>query len=604
MSSALDPMPPWLPSLWRSLRLGYRASPGLILVAFVTTVAAAVPDALLALGLASLLQAVVDGDGRRVALTVLVVGVLAAGSWLFTVVSERANLRFADRAAIAVESHVARLQSSVATLEHQERPEALDRLAVLRTHVAALSGLYQQLFATIGALLRLVITLVLLVSVHPLLGLLGLLALPTVLVSNWRGGVEKAVEEGAVQHDRLARHLFTLATTPAPAKELRVARVQSRLRQLRRTAWHHRYRQMSRARTLTALWQSAAQVLFGVAFVLAVLFVAGRGPTAAGDVLLVLTAGSRLSQYIGETVGKMQFFRMIWLDVARRLAWLEDFARRQEAEAPEPAPDRLSEGIRFEGVTFRYPGTDRLVLDDVDLHLPPGAVVAVVGENGAGKTTLVKLLARMYDPDSGRITVDGTDLKLISAPAWRKRISGAFQDFFQFEYPLQHAVGLGDLPRVDDQEAVRAAVERGGATDVVTRLPDGLRTQLGANWEGGVGLSHGQWQKVALARGFMQDDPLLLVLDEPTSALDAEVEHLLFERYAEAARAATATGSGRITVLVSHRFSTVRMADVIVVLDGARVVEHGSHDQLMAQDGQYAALYRIQAAGYRADATP
>jgi ATP-binding cassette subfamily B protein len=249
-------------------------------------------------------------------------------------------------------------------------------------------------------------------------------------------------------------------------------------------------------------------------------------------------------------------------------------------------------------VSFCYPGTDRKVLDDVSLELPAGAVVALVGENGAGKSTLVKLLCKLYEPSAGRILIDGAPLARMPAPAWRAKLAGAFQDFFRFELPARQSVGIGDLPRVDDEAAVRGAVDRAGASDVIEKLPRGLDTQLGPTWPGGVELSFGQWQKLALARGFMRAEPLLLVLDEPTAALDAETEHALFERFAAAARTQRAAGGG-ITVLVSHRFSTVRMADVIVVLDGARVAEVGSHDALIARRGQYAELYGIQAAAYR-----
>jgi ATP-binding cassette subfamily B protein len=231
--------------------------------------------------------------------------------------------------------------------------------------------------------------------------------------------------------------------------------------------------------------------------------------------------------------------------------------------------------------------------------LPAGAVVAIVGENGAGKTTLVKLLAKMYEPSSGSILVDDVPLARLPAAEWRARLAGAFQDFFRFEFSAGHTVGLGDVPRMDDRPAVAAAVDRAGAADVVERLRAGLDTQLGPTWPEGVELSFGQWQKLALARGFMRDQPLLLILDEPTAALDAETEHALFERYAAAARGAGSSTSGRVTILVSHRFSTVRMADLIVVLDGARLVEVGTHDELMAKSGQYAELYGIQAAAYR-----
>jgi ATP-binding cassette subfamily B protein len=228
------------------------------------------------------------------------------------------------------------------------------------------------------------------------------------------------------------------------------------------------------------------------------------------------------------------------------MAWLEDYAASMMEHADAPAPERLVDGIRFEHVSFAYPGTSRCVLDDVSLELKPGSVVAIVGENGAGKSTLVKLLCRMYQPDQGRILVDGVDLARIPADGWRSRLAGAFQDFFRFEFRARHTVGIGDVPRLDNEPAVRAAVSRAGADDVVDRLAAGLETQLGATWPGGAEVSFGQWQKLALARGFMRDHPVLLVLDEPTAALDAETEHALFERYSWAARAATP--DGRITI--------------------------------------------------------
>jgi ATP-binding cassette subfamily B protein len=592
-------LPSAVKSLWRSLRLGYRAEPMLLVLAAGSTLAAAVPDALFALGLKFLAQSVGDGDRGRILYAALGLGLLTTAAWLLKTVSERVNRKFADRSTVEIESHVAKLQATVATIEHHERPDYLDRLSRLRDQVFALNHLYGSLFSTAGALLRLVLTIGLLMSVHPALVVLGLFAVPTVWVSSWRAGIEQVVYDQGAQHLRRARHLFVLGTTASPGKEIRVAGNQDRLIAGRQDAWDAYFRPLARARWVTAGLQSITWALFGAAYVGCVVYVASTLKRPAGDVLLVLAAGSRLSSYIGQTVSEANFLRGIWLDASQRLAWLEDYAASRSASADAPVPSRLVDGIRFEGVSFAYPGTDRVVLEDVNLALPAGSVVAVVGENGAGKTTLVKLLCRFYDPTSGRITVDGVDLARIPPVGWRLRLAGAFQDFFRFEYQVRRSVGLGDLVRADDVGAVEVAVDRAGAADVVGKLRSGLETQLGPTWHDGVEVSFGQWQKLALARGFMRDDPLVLVLDEPTAALDAETEHALFERYAAAARAADGGANGRLTVLVSHRFSTVRMADLIVVLDGAHVVEFGSHEDLMALGGQYAELYGIQASSYR-----
>jgi ATP-binding cassette subfamily B protein len=499
--------------------------------------------------------------------------------------------------ALALEVHVARLQASVATIAHHERPEYLDRLAMLRDQVFVLDHMYMSLFSTCGWVLRLGVTVALLVSIHPALALLAVLALPTVVTSTWRPGVERAVHEQFAWANRLARHLFNVATTAPPGKEVRVTRIGTRLIGERRQAWERWYRPVAAARWSSAAWHMLGWMIFGAAYITAVVFVSSRAGATAGSVVLVLAAGSRLSAYIAATVGELGFLRGFWLEGSRRMAWLEDYAALMSENADARPPDRLVKGIRLENVSFSYPGTTRRVLEDINLDLKAGSVVAIVGENGAGKSTLVKLLCRMYQPQEGRILIDGVDLARISPDAWRSRLAGAFQDFFRFEFRARHTVGLGDVPRMDDDPAVTAAVGRAGAEDVIDRLPSRLDTQLGATWPDGAEVSFGQWQKLALARGFMRDRPLLLVLDEPTAALDAETEHALFERYSAAARGAAT--DGRITILVSHRFSTVRMADQIVVLDGARVVETGSHEDLMAKHGQYAELYSIQAAAYR-----
>jgi ATP-binding cassette subfamily B protein len=583
--------------MWRICKLGYRHEPALMVWAFILSLVAAVPDALLALWLALLASGVLEHDTARVRLAAVALALSAAGTWLLRTLSTRLQRRFRDRVTIALESHVARLQATVSTIAHQERPEYLDRLSVLRDQVFVLDHMYMSLFSTCGWILRLGVTVTLLASIHPVLALLALFAVPTVLTSTWRPAVERRAQERGAQSNRLARHLFTLATTAPAGKEVRVTGIGQRLVTDRREAWERWYAPIARARWESAIWHTLAWAVFGGAYVAGVVFVASVLAAPAASVLLVLAAGARLSAYIGATVGEIGFLRGIWMDGSQRLAWLEDYAASLVAHADLPVPLRLEKGIRFEHVSFAYPGTDRLVLQDVSLELPEGAVVAIVGENGAGKTTLVKLLGKFYEPTSGQIFVDDRPLARMPTDQWRARLAGAFQDFFRFEFRARHTVGLGDVPRLDDEPAVVHAVGRAGADDVVARLTAGLETQLGPTWPDGVEVSFGQWQKLALARGFMRDQPMLLILDEPTAALDAETEHALFERYAAASH--NDGQAGRITILVSHRFSTVRMADLIVVLDGARVVEVGSHEDLMARRGPYSELYTIQATAYR-----
>ncbi|MEY2451862.1 MAG: ATP-binding cassette, subfamily bacterial [Acidimicrobiaceae bacterium] len=590
-------LPPALRSMWRLCKLGYQHEPALMLVAFLLALLAALPDALLAVWLKVLGEGVINGDRGRVQLAAVGLALSATATWFLTTMSTRLQRRFRDKVTIALESHVAKLQASVSTIAHQERPDYLDRLSVLRNQIFVLDHMYMSVFSTIGWILRLGVTVVLLGSIHPALVLLAAFALPTVLTSSWRPAVERGAEERGAPSKRLSTHLFTVATTAPPGKEVRVTGIGPRLASERRVRWEEWYGGVASARWRSAVWHTLAWATFGLAYVGAIVFVSSGLDSPPGDVLLVLAAGSRLSQYIGATVGEIGFLRGIWVDGSRRLAWLEDYAASVVAHEDLSVPTRLHEGITFDHVSFAYPGTDRVVLDDVSLTLPAGAVVAIVGENGAGKTTLVKLLAKLYEPTSGAIYVDGQPLRQMPAADWRSRLAGAFQDFFRFEFRARHSVGIGDVLRLDDHPAVDAAIGRAGASDVVDRLAAGLETQLGPTWPGGVEVSFGQWQKLALARGFMRDEPLLLVLDEPTAALDAETEHALFERYAAGAH--RVGDDGRITVLVSHRFSTVRMADLIVVLDGARLVQLGTHEDLIERGGQYADLYGIQAAAYR-----
>ncbi len=266
-------------------------------------------------------------------------------------------------------------------------------------------------------------------------------------------------------------------------------------------------------------------------------------------------------------------------------------------KVPEVSGDRTQglapgDGIRFEGVSFHYPGAETPALDRVNLHIQPGESLAIVGENGSGKTTLIKLLTRLYTPTEGRILLEGLDLQEWDVDALRRKISVIFQDFARYQLKVGENVGIGEVEHMDDRPRLEQAADKGMAADFINEMPAGWDTQLGTWFKGGQELSGGQWQKVALSRAFMRDDADVLILDEPTAAMDAQAEADVFQHFRELT-------ANRISIIISHRFSTVRIADHIIVLDHGRVMEEGDHEQLLAADGRYARLFRLQARGYQ-----
>ncbi|HEX2186324.1 MAG TPA: ABC transporter ATP-binding protein, partial [Chloroflexota bacterium] len=447
-------------------------------------------------------------------------------------------------------------------------------------------------------------------ALHPALALLPLFGIPSLVASAKAARIRRRLEEGVAEHRRLETHLQSLAWDAWPGKEVRVFGLTDELLQR-----HERTRAVvdrleDRESLKATLLSGAGWLVFAAGFVGAIAFVvaeAAAGRATVGDVVLALTLAGQVNGSVADLAATVGWASRS-LAVAERYLWLTEYAARTAGStmAPAPVPERLRRGITLEGISFTYPGTEKVVLAGVSVHLPAGSTVALVGENGAGKTTLVKLLLGLYEPTHGRLLLDGVDLRRLDSAAWRARTSAGFQDFARFMFLVRESVGAGDLRHVEDAGAVRAALERAHAGDVVAELPRGLETQLGRHFRTGVGtaaaaglaLSDGQWQKLALGRAMMRQEPLLLVLDEPTAALDAPSEHALFERYAVAARR-VAGANGGITALVSHRFSTVRMADLIVVLERGRVVATGSHQELMARGGLYAELYELQARAYR-----
>ncbi|TDB75478.1 ABC transporter ATP-binding protein [Micromonospora sp. KC723] len=583
------------------LRTAWRMDRARTIGSVVLMVCGAVAAPLLAVGLGEMTDAVVDGSWREAAWSGVLVAVLAIITLTFSHFAHVLYFELSELAEIDFDKKLIDLSNATVGIAHHERAEQADSLTVLQHESRRFRTGLEALLNGMGLALAMMVTAVLLARLHPLLLLLPLAAIPPLYTGRLAERRLDAAKTATAEPLRLSLNLFGLATSSRYAGEVRVFRLEDQLRRRRAELWTSTTRGLHRAQTAAAVIRVAGQLVFAAAYVGGVLLIlrdAATGRHSVGAVVLAVALAAQVNQQVTMAVALMQDLHRM-ASAYRRMDHIRaEVTAPGTASAGSPPPERLREGIAFEGVEFAYPGSDTAALRDVDLTLPAGSIVAIVGENGAGKTTLVKLLCGFYQPTRGRLVVDGVDLRDLPIEAWRQRIAAGFQDFVRYELLARQAVGVGDLARIDDAVAVRAALERARAADVLTHLPDDLETQLGKSWADGAELSGGQWQKLALGRALMRQTPLLLVLDEPTSALDPEAEHALFERYAEQARRVGET-TGAITVLVSHRFSTVRMADQIIVVRDGRIAEVGDHAHLIRAGGQYAELYALQARAYQ-----
>jgi ATP-binding cassette, subfamily B, bacterial len=316
-----------------------------------------------------------------------------------------------------------------------------------------------------------------------------------------------------------------------------------------------------------------------------------QGSISLGDMTLYLAIfrqGQSVFQSILGAVGKLYENNLF---MANYYEFLGIEPQLEAAAASRKPPETIVRGLEFRGVGFRYPESDEWVLRGIDLAVRPGEKIALVGHNGAGKTTLIKLLSRLYDPAEGSILLDGIDIREFDPVAWRQKIGVIFQDFVRYHLPARENIGFGQIDSASRMDKVVDAARKSGAHSIIEDLPEKYDTMLGRWFRGGHELSVGQWQRIALARAFMRDAEIL-VLDEPTASLDAESEYEIFRHFQKLTE-------GKMAILISHRFSTVRMADRIVVLEGGRIAEIGSHEELLEREGVYARLFRMQAEGYR-----
>ena len=587
--------------LW--LVFGFAPAPWLTALGLVVGVAAAVLMPLATLGVGR----VVDGLTRTEPAVVtnglwliglgIVTGVLQAVTsplvWFF--VDDLGERYGHDR--------VLRLVSGIPTITHHEVPEMADRVALLRRDARALGNAGERASASLATIVASVTLTGVLASISWWLVLL----MPAALLPAWGAGrsirARLAAEREFAWSARAADRLLEIARDPATAIEVRCSGATAALVDAQADALDERLAAVAasarRTRPLAVGTRLLWIALVAAALVAVFAEVRADGLGVGSLVVLVLL----LPQIDDLSTGLQQLTGYV-VRTSQQVARFDELERYAVAVSSNagraPAPDHLTTGIELRGVGFSYPEAVEPSLHDVSLRLDAGSVVALVGENGAGKTTLVRLLAHLREATSGTVLVDGVPLGEIDPDDWHRRVSAVFQDHLDPHVLVSEAVGIGDLERggMPSGERVAAALDRADATSVVDGIPGGRDGQLGRQFVGGTDLSGGQWQRLAIARGAMRPAPLLLLLDEPSSALDPEAEHrIIGAQVARGREVASVTGG--VTLVVSHRMSTVRAADRVIVLHEGRVVEDGTHEELIGARGRYAELFELQASSYR-----
>jgi ATP-binding cassette, subfamily B, bacterial len=585
---------------------------------------------LVAFGLKLLTDDALAGHVGRAEVTGVVVAALLVGELMLGHFAYFAYTELGERLEVAMTDEIMQQINGSAGIEWHERPDLADRLALLSEESFRTQLAFAAILRVAAVLVQIAATAVLLALVDWWLLLAPLAAIPLLLASRRGRDIIEAARERTAASTRLSHHLARLATQPASSKEIRVFGLQHELITRRAALWRSVTRELWRAQCSNALLQAIGQLIFAVGYCAAVYLAIRQvlhGSGSLGNVVMIVVLVWTVSSQLTLAAAQLQTVHASGRHLDR-LTWLRSLTQplptravlrvlpgspafpRQASAADRPGAaisaehsaagrDRhLRRGIVLDHVSFCYPGTARQILTDLTLTLPARSTIALVGENGAGKSTLVKLLCRLYEPSSGRILLDGTDVADIPVSWLRARTSSLFQDFARLQMRLRDEVGAGDLAGLENDERLLLALAQAQAQDVGLADHGGLDGVIGHEYGPGRELSSGQWQKIGLARALMRPDPLLLVLDEPASSMDATAEHALFQRYAGSARRAAAL-SGAITLIVSHRFSEVRMADLIVVLADGRVTESGTHADLITNGGLYEELYALKSRAYQ-----
>lgn len=481
------------------------------------------------------------------------------------------------------------------SLSHFEDAKTYDKLSQARRRASSKPlSLVQRTFGLLQNCISLVTYGALLLNFSPWAVVLLIVAgIPVFAVETAFSGEAFRLFKWQSQETRQRAYLEMLMAREDYVKEVKLFNLGPLLLERFNTIFHRLYKQDRNLTLRRAFWGYTLGLVgtFGLygAF-LWVVYETVKGNISLGDMTMYLLVFKQGQAAVTASLSSIGLMYEDNLYVSNLYEFLDEPVASLEGGVTEGV--KPGDGVRFETVKFQYPGADGWALAGVDLHLKPGEKLALVGENGSGKTTLIKLLTRLYEPTEGRVLLDGTDLQEWDLAALRDRVGVIFQDFVRYQFLVGENIGVGDVEHFESQECWEAAARKGLSDEFITELPKGYETQLGRWFKDGRELSGGQWQKVALSRAFMRSQSDIVVLDEPTSAIDAEAETKIFEHFRKATEE-------QMAILISHRFSTVRIADTIVVLQEGKIIEQGSHDELVALGGRYAELFEMQAAGYR-----